>query len=250
MKKILIALLTTLPVLCAPLQAQDSAALQAQLTNDAGRPDADKARDAGRRPAEVLSFLGVQSGQTVVDLIAAAGYYTEVLSHAVGPSGKVYMQNSAASLTGERGERTAAAIESRLANGRLANVERLTRDPDDLGLPDNSVDTIIIALEFHELYRSDNPNAVAEFLAETRRVLKPGGILGIIEHAGSAPFDPGPLHRAIESQVVADVQAAGMFASASSSILRNPDDDRSAGVFAPGLRGATDRFVLRVIKTK
>ena len=45
-------------------------------------------------------------------------------------------------------------------------------------------------------------------------------------------------------------KAAGMFASASSSILRNPDDDRSAGVFAPGLRGATDRFVLRVIKTK
>ena len=72
MKKILIALLTTLPVLCAPLQAQDSAALQALLTNDAGRPDADKARDAGRRPAEVLNFLGVQSGQTVVDLIAAA----------------------------------------------------------------------------------------------------------------------------------------------------------------------------------
>ena len=72
MKKILIALLTTLPVLCAPLQAQDSAALQALLTNDAGRPDADKARDAGRRPAEVLSFVGVQSGQTVVDLIAAA----------------------------------------------------------------------------------------------------------------------------------------------------------------------------------
>ena len=111
------------------------------------------------------------------------------------------------------------------------------------------MDTIIIALEFHELYRSDNPNAVAEFLAETRRVLGPGGVLGIIEHAGSAPFDPGPLHRAIESQV-ADVQAAGMFASASSSILRNPDDDRSGGVFAPGLRGATDRFVLRVIKTK
>ena len=71
MKKILIALLTTLPVLCAPLQAQDSAALQAQLTNDASRPDADKARDAGRRPAEVLSFLGVQRGQTVVDLIVA-----------------------------------------------------------------------------------------------------------------------------------------------------------------------------------
>ena len=250
MKKLLLVILTVLPIACAPQQAQNFASLEDALANASGRPDADKSRDAGRKPVEVLNFLGIESGQTVIDMIAAAGYYTEVLSYAVGPTGRVYMQNSAASLTGERGERTAAAIESRLANGRLANVERLTRDPDDLGLSDNPVDTIIIALEFHELYRSDNPNAVAEFLAEMRRVLKPGGVLGIIEHAGSAPFDPGPLHRAIESQVVADVQAAGMFASASSSILRNPDDDRSAGVFAPGLRGATDRFVLRVIKTK
>jgi len=235
---------------CAGTSGLDAASLQATLTSDPGRPDADKERDAGRKPAEVLSFLGVERGMTVVDLIAAAGYYTEVLSHAVGPSGTVYMQNSAASLTGERGERTAAAIEQRLAGNRLSNVEQLRRNPDDLGLPDNSVDVVIIALEFHELYRSDNPNAAADFLAEMRRVLKPGGVLGIIEHAGSPVFDPGPLHRALESQVVADVQAAGMFAAASSRILRNIDDDRSQGVFAQGLRGATDRFVLKIIKTK
>ena len=104
-------------------------------------PDADS-RDAACKPVEVLNFLGIESGQTVIDMIAAAGYYTEVLSYAVGPTGRVYMQNSAASLTGERGERTAAAIESRLVNGRLANVERLTRDPDDLGSSDNSVGII------------------------------------------------------------------------------------------------------------
>lgn len=250
MKKITLVLFAMLAVGCAAVPGQDAASLQATLSNAPGRPDADKDRDAGRKPAEVVSFLGIGSGMTVVDLIAAAGYYTEVLSHTVGPSGTVYMQNSAASLTGERGERTAAAIDERLANNRLANVERLTRDPDDLGLPANSVDAVVIALEFHELYRSNNPNAVAEFLAEMRRVLKPGGVLGIIEHAGSPPFDPGPLHRALEAQVVADVQKAGMFVAATTPILRNPDDDRSEGVFAPGIRGATDRFVLKVIKTK
>lgn len=249
MKKALMILVATLAVFCIPVQAQNAASLQAALSNAAGRPDADKERDAGRKPAEVLEFLGIGSGMTVVDLIAAAGYYTEVLSIAVGPSGKVYMQNSAASLTGERGERTAAAIEERLANNRLRNVERLTREPDDLGLPANSVDAVIIALEFHELYRSDNPNAAAEFLAEMRRVLKPGGVLGIIDHAGTPQYDPGPLHRALEAQVVADVQKAGLFAAASSRLLRNPDDDRSAGVFGP-LRGATDRFLLKVIKRK
>lgn len=249
MKKILMVLVAIFAVACIPVQAQNAASLQAALSNAAGRPDADKERDAGRKPAEVLEFLGIGSGMTVVDLIAAAGYYTEVLSIAVGPSGKVYMQNSAASLTGERGERTAAAIEERLANNRLRNVERLTREPDDLGLPANSVDAVIIALEFHELYRSDNPDAAAEFLAEMRRVLKPGGVLGIIDHAGFPQYDPGPLHRALEAQVVADVQKAGLFAAASSRLLRNPDDDRSGGVFGP-LRGATDRFLLKVVKKK
>ena len=98
---------------------------------------------------------------TVIDLVAAAGYYTEVLSHAVGPNGRVYMQNSAASLSGNRGERTAEAIDQRLANNRLANVERVTRDPDDLGLPANSLDAAVIALEFHEFYRSDNSVVLA-----------------------------------------------------------------------------------------
>jgi len=227
--------------------ALDVESLYATLTNASGRPDADKARDSGRKPAEVLDFLGIEEGMTVIDLVAATGYYTEVLSHTVGSRGKVYMQNAPASLAGERGERTAAAIGERLGNNRLSNVEQLNRDPDDLGLPDDSIDAAVIALEFHELYRSSNANAAADFLAELRRVLKPGGILGIIEHAGHPVYDPGPLHRALEAQVVADAQAAGFFVSASSPLLENPDDDRSLAVFDGSIRGATDRFVLRLI---
>ncbi len=247
MRTLITMLAVSIALLGTAVSALDISALNAALSNAPGRPDADKARDAGRKPAEVLDFLGVEPGMTVVDLIAAAGYYTEVLSHAVGSSGTVYMQNSPASLTGNRGERTAAAIDERLANNRLRNVRRLNRDPADLGLPDNSLDAAVIALEFHEFYRSDNPDAVAEFLAEMRRVLKPGGVLGVIDHAGYPVYDPGPLHRALEAQVVADAQAAGFFVSASSPLLENPDDDRSLAVFDGSIRGATDRFVLRLV---
>ena len=250
MKKLLVVLMMGLALVNIQSQAQslDVQGLIQQISNDPNRDEADKTRDPNRRPISVLNFLGVQEGMTVIDLVAAAGYYTEVLSNVVGPRGKVYMQNAA--MSGERGERTEAAINARLANNRLANVERITSEPDNLPLPDNSLDAAIIALEFHELYRSSNPNAAADFLQEMRRVLKVGGVLGIIEHAGYPVNDNGALHRALESQVVADAQKAGLFVEASSKLLRNIEDDRSEGVFSASIRGTTDRFVLRVVKKR
>ena len=63
-----------------------SADLAEQLAAS-GRSDEDKARDTARRPAEVLAFLGVEPGITVMDLLASGGWYTEVLSVAVGAGG-------------------------------------------------------------------------------------------------------------------------------------------------------------------
>ena len=67
-------------------------ALTAALAS-ADRPAEDKARDADRKPAELMEFFGVKPGMTTVDIIALGGYVTEVLSVAVGPNGKVYAQN-------------------------------------------------------------------------------------------------------------------------------------------------------------
>ena len=79
-----------------PLSAPASERSKALAANLAAgdRPDADKQRDAGRKPAEVIAFLGIEPGMTVVDLIASGGHYTDVLSVAVGEDGKVYAQNS------------------------------------------------------------------------------------------------------------------------------------------------------------
>ena len=89
MKNLLVVLMSLLIVFSNAAQAIDITELTAALVSDPGRPEADKARDAGRRPAHVLDFLGIEDGMTVIDLVAAAGYYTEVLSHPVGPNGRV-----------------------------------------------------------------------------------------------------------------------------------------------------------------
>lgn len=228
-------------------EAIDTGALSDALASET-RPAADREADERRKPAETLEFFGIEPGMTVVDLVAAGGYYTEVLSTAVGPQGKVYMQNSPASLTGERGTRTEQAINDRLAGGRLANVERLNRDPHDLGLPANSLDAAVIALEYHEFYRAADPQTEANFLNEMMRVLRPGGILGIVDHAGNAGNDNGPMHRAELDRVLAGATAAGFIVDGTSDLLANPVDDRSLTVFDPSIRGVTDQFIVKLRK--
>lgn len=248
MKSIITASVVVLAFLSSSVQALDTSALNAALSDSVSRTDADKARDAGRKPAYVVDFLGIEEGMTVIDLIAAAGYYTEVLSHAVGASGKVYMQNPPASLTGERGMRTAGAIDTRLANNRLANVERLEKDFSDLGLAENSIDAAILALEMHEMTNADSDNRTTEFLASVFAVLKPGGVLGIVEHSSNPDNDNRALHRGSESVTRAAAEAAGFTVAASSDLLRNRNDDHSKMVFDASIRGDTDRFILRLQK--
>ena len=90
--------LCVLGSLLGPLaQAQDARIEQAQRMETAllspGRPAEDKGRDAARKPIQSVQFLGIKTGHTVIDVIAVGGWFTEVLSAAVGPSGKVYAQN-------------------------------------------------------------------------------------------------------------------------------------------------------------
>src|SRR5438477_5807865 len=57
------------------------------------RSEADRTTDKRRDPVELLAFTGVRTGMTVLDMGAGAGYSTELLARAVGPTGKVYGQN-------------------------------------------------------------------------------------------------------------------------------------------------------------
>jgi len=211
------------------------------------RSETDKARDAGRQPAAVVTFLGIKRGMTVVDLLAAGGYYTEVLSEAVGPNGRVYAQNTAFLLKMRDGANE-TAMAARLAGDRLPNVERLDREINDLGLAEESVDAVLTALNFHDVYNGSGPEAAQTMLRAIHAVLTPDGVLGIVDHAGKPGADNEKLHRIDEAKVIEAVKQAGFIVEATSDVLRHAQDDRKRFVFAEGLRGATDRFVLKLRK--
>lgn len=241
-----LAALLTIAISASVAQARSAAALEKALASG-DRPSTDTVRDAGRRPAQVLTFLGIGPGMTVVDLIAAGGYYSEALSVAVGASGHVYAQNPAVVLKFREGANE-KALSSRLANDRLKNVERLDRETGELGLEPDSIDAALTALNFHDIANGRGPEAVSAFLSSTLMFLKPGGILGVIDHVGVPGNDNKSLHRIPKSDVVKAVKAAGFELVAEGEMLRNQDDDHSQNVFAEGMRGNTDRFVLLLKK--
>lgn len=244
-----LAIFTLLLVLSSLLSASewDAAALSKAIAGNPGRPAGDSARDAGRQPGAMLTFFGVNKGMTVLDVIAAGGWYTEALSVAVGEHGKVYAQNPPTVLQMREGANE-KAISARLADGRLANVERLNVDMAELALPANSIDFAMTALNFHDVYNRYGPDAAVGMMKRVMQALKPGGVFGVIDHTGAEGNDNAKLHRMQKKDVAAAAATAGFMLAGESELLRNADDPLNVVVFDPGVRGHTDRFVLKFRK--
>src|SRR5579885_378399 len=108
------------------------------------RPADDKALDAGRKPEQMLAFFGIKPGMRVADLFAGGGYTTELLSRAVGPSGKVYSQNGKFP---EKYKKIRDAWEARLKKlGNVVEIDKPFDSPDLLPVPAGSLDAVIINL--------------------------------------------------------------------------------------------------------
>lgn len=151
--------------------------------NHPDRPDKDRARDNKRKPAQVLEFLGVKPGMKIIEIMSAGGYYTEILSRAVGENGVIYSHNNQMYYDFQSDK----FVKQRLAKNRLPNVIRHDTELDDLQLADNSLDAVFLMLVYHDFYWSeDDP---IDVLAHLYSALKPGGILAISDH--SAPKNSG-----------------------------------------------------------
>lgn len=214
--------------------AAPAADFMEKLTSEA-RPLADRERDGARRPYQVINLLGVSEGMTVIDIGAADGWFTRVLSAAVGPSGKVIMQEGPRALEQDQGagpKATAAA---------LGNVEVSFEDLGDVG--DSVADVAITALNLHHANDERGIAAMKDLYA----VLKPGGVAAVIDHVATAE-SPANSHRILPATVKGWIEAAGLVVEAESDILRTTADDHTLPVFAPELGRDTDQFLFVVRK--
>jgi predicted methyltransferase len=211
----------------------------------------DTARDAARKPAEVLAFSKIMTGNTVIDMEAGGGYFTELISRAVGPTGKVIMQQPKEFEAFYKED-----IAAHTGNNRLPNVTVSLTTFDKLEAPDASVDVVTWFQGPHELFCKkacgDAPmGEPAAVFNEISRVLKPGGYLVVMDHVApqGAPTTSGnDLHRIDPMQVKALATAANFSLDEESNLLANPADDHTKGVFDPSIQGKTDQFLLRYKK--
>ena len=216
--------------------------------NAENRPEADRLRDQGRKPGEIMAFFGVEPGDTVAELMAASGYYISLLSNAVGEDGKVYALNDA--WMNERfSRRGSSPLTERIEVGGLSNVEEVAAELEEPGFEPESLDAVFMVLFYHDTYWLETDRQAMN--KAVFNALKPGGVYAIVDHAaqsGSGMRDVQTLHRVDEALVEEELTAAGFELVAVSDVLRNNTDDLSRMVFAQGLRGFTDRFVYKFVK--
>jgi len=229
-----------------------SANLRADIYDDAvahaGRPEKDLKRDGLDHPAEILRLAGIRPGMKVADFLGDSGYYSELVSYVVGPKGHVYLLNNLAY------DNWSENHWKERIEGRLPNVEHRTIDAEHLNLKDRSLDAILLIKVYHDLYWVDEDPKdnwptydVGRVLSEVARVLKPGGILVLVDHSaqpGSGSTAAGPLHRIDEAYAQQDFAKHGFRLVGKSDLLRRPDDPRDQITYKGPMVGKTDRFVL------
>src|SRR5579859_769542 len=165
-----------------------AAAVPANLTaalGDQKRPPADSSRDVARKPAELLALGEVKPGQKVADFMMGGGYFTRILSPAVGPTGKVYAYQSSEFIK----FRAAYGSEQSSVVADYKNVVPLTAPVAAAGLPEG-LDLVLTVQNYHDLHLKAFPAETADTVnREIFKALKPGGIYLVVDHA-AAPGSP------------------------------------------------------------
>ena len=226
------------------------AAVTAAVANPA-RSDADRTRDADRKPAEVIAFAGIKAGDKVGDMMPGGGYFTRIFSGVVGAKGAVYaLAPPRAANAPANAPDPAAAVKAIAADPKFANVKVGALDTAQ-AVPEK-LDVLWTSLNYHDLQNRPNADLKA-FNKWVFDSLKPGGIYIVIDHAaaaGAGKSVTSTLHRIEPAFVKSEVLAAGFTFAGESNVLRNPADDHVTPNRDSGIRGKTDQFVFKFRKPK
>jgi predicted methyltransferase len=233
------------------------------------RSDANKARDQYRHPLQTLTFFGLKRNMTVVELWPFGGWYTEILAPYLHDHGKLYVAAMDPASTDPEDKETNAELATMLAAhpevyGKV-QVTVLAAGKMHFA-PDGTADMVVTFRNIHNWVWSGIEKDV---MAAAFRALKPGGILGVVEHRNNdpnyVPKDSGQAY--VGEQYAIDlIQSVGFRLAGQSNINRNPTDtkDYPKGVwtlppnYAEGDKdhdkyaaiGESDRFTLKFIKPR
>ena len=235
--------LVAMPLAATPAFAQT--AIAAAVAASDRNPDNVKL-DEGRKPAQVLEFLGLKPGMKVLDLFGGNAYWAEIMAPVVGPKG----HDTVWEPTQFYNDKTRASFEAFAA--KHPNVSITVSPFEAPKLPKNYANFVILNDNYHDTYWQNakykipqmDPNAFVKAVYES---MKPGAVIGVIDHIANPNNDTRAtvekMHRIDPEVVKADFKRAGFEFVKSSDVLRNPADDHSLLVFDPKVRGKTDRFV-------
>jgi ubiquinone/menaquinone biosynthesis C-methylase UbiE len=148
-----------------------------------------------QKPVIVMRVLGLAPDDVVADIGAGTGYFTHILSHELGPTGKIYAVDVEPEML--------AWIEQREDLGP-APVETVLAKPDDPMLPEGALDVILVVNTWHHI------DDRLHYLERLRRTLRPDGRLVIIDwHEGDLPMGPPKGHKLSREAVVDELTEAG-----------------------------------------
>jgi predicted methyltransferase len=217
---------------------------------DPNRPDADRQRDANRKPAETLVFAGLRPGEQIAELMPGGGYFSRIFSKAVGDSGHIYELVPAPLPTAAADAPDfSARIKAIAKDPHYGNVSVVVEPYSQLSVP-VPVDMVWTSQNYHDLHNFPGLDLTV-FNQMVFAALKPGGVYLILDHAaaaGSGIRDTKTLHRIDAEAVKREVLGAGFVFDGGSSLLKNGDDPHTAAVFDPEIRGRTDQFILKFHK--
>ena len=207
------------------------------ISNGPHRSDSNKARNDSRHPIATLEFFGLQKDMTVVEILPATGWYTEIIAPYVAAEGKLYAAHFSPNSALTYAARSLEGFEEKVAGnpeiyGKVT-IRHIDPPYEVIIAPPASAD---LAMTFRNVHNWIMAGQELEYFETFYAALKPGGILGVVEHRalpGSNMEIMETTGYVTEAYVIEIAEKAGFEFVASSEINANPNDltDYPAGVW-------------------